>query len=193
MQETRSEIRTAFKLEEALAYADGLAEILTRYVQEIAVAGSIRRRIAFVHNINLVAIADDRMAVLERLREIQEVFDANMGINEIPIDRAETIWEFKYVGSPVRLHWAKPETYAAVLLLKTGPRIHNLYLMECAKRRKMRLDARYGLVGKSGRTLKTVTEVDIYHKLGLTYRLAEERGFDLQTRQYEAKVQGVQQ
>jgi len=82
------------------------------------------------------------------------------------------------VGSvQVDLYFASPETWATLLLIRTGSAENNIRLCSLAKKKGWHLAASGdGLFNEKGERIAGDSEESIYEALGLLYREPEERG-----------------
>lgn len=156
----------------------GLADRLLRGLMEQApvtagaVAGSLRRRLETVHDVDLV-LASDRP---------DAVFDVAVGSPEITevISRGDTkLTVLTTTGVPVDVRVVPGQSIPFALLHFTGSAAHNTRLREIAKRRKLKLNE-YGLFpAGTDVSLSCSDEATIYAELGLAYippELREGRG-----------------
>ncbi|NQV14490.1 hypothetical protein HQ531_03450 [bacterium] len=157
-----------FPLERASELAKQLLEEIEGFVDSVVIAGSIRRRRAQVKDIDLVCVADDRMKLYQYLVEKGYKMSTNA-------HSAEHYWRFIYNGISVDLFWATKETFPMILLIRTGPKHHNIHLINRAKQFGKRISSSIGIYSKSGDLIDTKTEVDIYRELHMVYHRATER------------------
>ena len=135
------------------------------------VAGSLRRRQAEVHDVDVVlcvsTVPDDTMAPetspLGRLRLIIEK-RADAVYSWGP-DRARLVFD----GVPFDLYFAKPKVFAVALLMATGSANHILKLSARARVQGMRFSpTRHHLFGSDDTPLYVSSEEDFYGRLGMT-------------------------
>lgn len=153
-------------------------------VEEIAVAGSLRRAKETIGDIDLLVGAEEQY--------ITSLFDAFVD-HELVVEvlgRGETKSSIRTrEGRQVDLRIVQPEQFPAALMYFTGSKEHNVVLRQRARNRDLTLNE-YGLFhqtdeGKSDfdRPLSFSSERDIYRHLDLHYippELREDRGeFDL--------------
>jgi len=78
---------------------------------------------------------------------------------------------------PLDIYFATPETFATLLLIRTGSVESNIRLAARAKKRGWRLAARGGgLFNERGERIAGDTEESIYEALGVPYQEPWERG-----------------
>lgn len=152
--------------------ADRLVEWLTPHAERVAVAGSVRRRKATPNDVDLV--------VIPRHVEERDMFNtlvARKNATWAEIDRRATAdrWSIRCAGSQVvsfvsggvqvDIFWATPENWGTHLLLHTGSKEHNLWLLRYAEARGARWHPSIGLYVQG--CIHRTTEEEIYVALGL--------------------------
>lgn len=158
-----------FPLEQVDPIADDLEAKLAPYCEKVMIAGSIRRRKATVHDIDIVAIPNEPgLPTLE---------DFLMKYPVAP-SGGPKIYKFTWQRIPVDLYVATIETWATLVLIRTGPKEHNIMLCQRAKSKGMRLHADGGgltLERFPDQQMACNTENDIFKWLGIPYRKPWER------------------
>jgi len=153
------------ELESAQKIANEVVKRLSPYCQRIEVAGSIRRRKPQVKDIDLVLISHDRWnmdSVLLRMGSLQM---AGSKISRVTMD-----------SIPLDIYFATPETFATLLLIRTGSVQNNIRLCSLAKKKGWRLAASGdGLFDENGERIAWQSEEEIFNRLGLPYVLPEQR------------------
>ncbi len=159
----------------ATRYAERIAEALAPFAVRIEIAGSIRRRRPEVHDVDLVIIPRDRIA-LEK-RALQNCDGLKWG-NALFQVRTRT-------GVQVDLYYAhegvpdliapRPSNWGSVLLCRTGSVQHNVELCQAAEARGWRWVPRCGVLDEQGRCVAAETEAAIFAALGRPYAAPEER------------------
>jgi DNA polymerase (family 10) len=135
-------------------------------VQRVLVAGSVRRALPTVGDVDLLAVADDGAAIARhfvgypRFREVQA---------EGPT-RASAVLDS---GLQVDLRVVPAESFGAALLYFTGPKAFNIELRKRAADRGMKLNE-YGLF-KGTRPVAGATEESVLAALGLEWIAPEAR------------------
>ncbi|MBN1846905.1 MAG: DNA polymerase/3'-5' exonuclease PolX [Sedimentisphaerales bacterium] len=181
------------RLAEALALADLIVGQLRTCpgLQEIEVAGSLRRGCETVGDIDLLAQAADGGKILEaftRLPGVQRVLGAGPTKASIQFAWPEICNEIVQVD----LRIVPAESFGAAWQYFTGSKYHNVKLREIAAQKHLKLNE-YGLFAAgtsaekssakkpsaAAKSLAGRTERQIYQKLGLAYiapTLREDRG-----------------
>lgn len=161
-----------FRLAVAEQYADALAGYLRRLpgVERVEVAGSFRRRKETVGDIDLLAIAEDGPAVMQRFAgydEVAEVLSAGD-------TRGSALLR---CGLQADLRVVPRESFGAALHYFTGSKAHNIAVRRLAQNKGLKINE-YGVY--RGKTqIAGDTEESVYAAVGLPYispELREERG-----------------
>ncbi|MBO6794611.1 MAG: DNA polymerase/3'-5' exonuclease PolX [Balneolaceae bacterium] len=180
------------RLNEATSIANDIYESLKDLdgVQQIEIAGSLRRAKETIGDIDILIAANE-----EYIPNLFEVFTTHERVTEI-LGKGETKSSVRTrEGRQVDLRIVKPEHFAAALMYFTGSKEHNVLMRSRARERGMSLNE-YGLykLTESGETnfdeaIPFETEQDIYDHLGLNWvppELREDRGeFDIFEEQKE--------
>ncbi|MBA7478238.1 hypothetical protein ES705_14061 [subsurface metagenome] len=154
------------ELEKARAIADTVVKALEPYCERIVVAGSIRRRRPTVRDIDLVLVARDRQNLDSALMRMGNYKMSGMKIARIEMD-----------SIPLDVYFATPETFATLLLIRTGSVESNIRLATLAKKRGWRLAASgEGLLNEHRERIAGDSEESLFEALGLPYQEPEERG-----------------
>ena len=166
------------RMDEALSIADTIYNSLKNLegVQQIEIAGSLRRSNETIGDIDLLIAAEESYAV-----SIFEVFTTHERVVEV-LGKGDTKSSVRtQEGRQVDLRIVAPENFSATLMYFTGSKEHNLVMRSRARDRGMSLNE-YGLfkLNDDGETnwdapVPTVTETDIYRELGLHYIVPELR------------------
>lgn len=166
------------RLDEAMEISERLMETLTSLdgVQEISVAGSLRRRLETIGDVDILIAADT-----EKAASIFEVFISHPSVVEV-LGKGDTKSSVRTKeGRQVDLRIVKPEEFGAALMYFTGSKEHNVAMRQRARERDMALNE-YGLfkLDEKGNTnfdapVESKTEASIYEKLGLHYIIPELR------------------
>jgi DNA polymerase (family X) len=152
---------------------DLLAEISSvPGVERSAYAGSLRRMVETIGDVDLLAASSDPAPVMEAF--------ASSGAVERVIARGETKTSVTTTsGIQVDLRVVPPDVWGAALLYFTGSKAHNVRVREIAVRRGLKL-SEYGLFeAKSGDLIVADTEEAVYAALDLPFippTLREDRG-----------------
>ena len=128
----------------------------------------MRRQKPMVRDVDLVLIPSDpwnlEMEVLALARPLQP---------ELSGDKLKRL---NYNGTQVDLYYATPETWATLLLIRTGSKENNIRLCSRAKDMGWHLAASGdGLFNEKGERIAGDSEISIYNALGLPYQRPEER------------------
>ena len=118
------------ELQQAQKLSQEVVSLLSPHCQRIEVAGSIRRKMPFPRDIDLVLIPGNQGALAVALQ--------NLGTH---ISMGERMARRLYKGVGVDIYIASPETWACLLLIRTGSKEHNIRLTSLAKRRGWQLHA----------------------------------------------------
>jgi len=155
------------ELEKAKAIAEEVVNQLSPYCQKIEVAGSIRRQKATVKDIDIVLIPCD--PPWDLLHEVK-------WLGQSKLDGAK-LKRIIYHGVQVDLYFATPESWATLLLIRTGSKENNIRLASLARRKGWRLAASGdGLFNEKGQRIAGDSEESIYAALDLPWQRPEERG-----------------
>ncbi|MGH7570682.1 MAG: DNA polymerase/3'-5' exonuclease PolX [Gemmatimonadota bacterium] len=158
---------------EARPLAERLVESLREdpAVERTEIAGGLRRAWETVHDIDLVAAADDPAAVVERFVTLPPVAAV--------VGRGDTKASIRLAGGiPADLRVVEPAAFPFALQYFTGSQAHNTKLRGLAKRRGLKLNE-YGLFHEDGTSVDSKDEAAVYRALGLAWippELREDRG-----------------
>ena len=153
------------KLEDAEELAREIVEHIRPHCERVEVAGSIRRKKSEVRDTDLVLIP--KPLLWHRIiATLQRTMDAEV------LKRGDMIAQLTIKGVNVDLYSATPETWGALLLIRTGSAEHNIKLSQIALRKGMKLSHK-GLT-KDGKVIAS-TEKEIFEALDLPYVPPEER------------------
>jgi DNA polymerase (family X) len=139
-------------------------------VEQIAVAGSYRRRRETIGDLDVLVTCKDSATVMDRFVHYPDVATV--------VSQGDTRATVKLAsGLQVDLRAVEPAAYGAALQYFTGSKAHNVELRKVALERGYKLNE-YGLF-KGTRRIAGTTEAEIYAKLGLDWippELREARG-----------------
>jgi DNA polymerase (family 10) len=161
-------------LSRALTVADQIVGALRAHpaAERVEVAGSLRRLADSIKDIDIIATAEDPVALSASLVELSLV---------------ESVGSTGDAGARVTLHSGlkvdlkvvEPDQFGNVLQHFTGSKAHNVALREAAVRRGLHV-SEYGILDDAtGETLRCATEEEVYAALGLPWippELREGRG-----------------
>lgn len=157
------------ELERAQKVANEVVKRLAPYCSRIEVVGSIRRRKPQVRDVDIVLVPSDPGNLEHQILGLARPFQPKLS--------GEKLKRFNYNGVQVDLYFASPETWATLLLIRTGSKWNNIRLCSLAKKKGWRLAASGdGLFNELGERIAGDTEESIYKALELRYQRPEERG-----------------
>lgn len=165
------------ELEKARAIAESIVDLLRPACDRIEIAGSIRRRKPWVNDIDMVCIPNNQGQLAYALQTLGKVKMSGAKIIRVAMGFTKHIDLDVYI--------ATPETWATLLLIRTGSAVHNIRLCMRARNMGMKLHAdgsglfRIGAI-KSDNVDHEVriagdTEESIFTALGLPYEIPEQR------------------
>lgn len=153
------------RLAEAERIAKEIIAKLSPYCAQIQIAGSIRRRKPFPRDIDLVIVPSDRWNLDGELIKMGKYKMSGMKITRVEMD-----------SIPLDIYFATEETWATLLLIRTGSAQNNIRLASLAKKRGWHLSASgAGLFNEKGERVAGDSEESIYETLGLPYQEPWER------------------
>jgi len=140
--------------------------------ERVELAGSARRGVDAVKDLDIIATASDPGALVRALADLDEIEAASAPNDNAGRGRTHT-------GLPVDLRVVSPENFGNLLQHFTGSAAHNVALRETAVRRGLHV-SEYGILDdETGETLCCATEEEVYERLGLPFvepELRENRG-----------------
>jgi len=151
------------RLEQAEKLAGQFIQEIADYCEKIKIVGSIRRRKTECRDIDLVLLAKPEQLwnFTLKLKRISKI-----NVNGKQVKRVI------YNGEQFDLYFATPETWGALILIRTGSAQHNIKLSNRALNMGMKLTHR-GLM-KDGKLISS--EKGIFKALELDFVKPEERG-----------------
>jgi DNA polymerase (family X) len=161
-------------LDRALAVADPLIAALREHPasERVELAGSARRWVDSVKDIDVIATAADPRALAEAATRLELVESAGT-VSESGV-RLRT-----HTGTPVDLRIVAPDQFGNLLQHLTGSKEHNMALRDMAVRKGLHV-SEYGVLDDaSGETHRCATEEEVYGLLGMQFigpELRENRG-----------------
>lgn len=152
-----------FLLCDALALAEKLAQYLAAQpaVSRAEVAGSIRRRMETVKDMDIVVASQDSQAVNQAVAIMP-------GVERILSQGPTKISVALVTGMNLDIRIVRPEQFASCLHHFTGSKEHHIQLRGLAKTRQLSI-SEYGLTDAGGQTAVIADEEDLYNQLGLSY------------------------
>jgi len=146
------------ELDKAKAIAEEVKQKLSPYCDRIEIAGSIRRKRPFVHDIDIVVIPNNQGQFIYALQQLGRI---KMGGQKlIRCEMTEIVLD---------VYVAAPETWATLLLIRTGSAKHNIMLCTRARDMGMKLHADGSGLEKNGDIIASESEESIFVTLGLKY------------------------
>lgn len=155
-------------LQRAEKIAGEVIKRLSPYCQRIEVAGSVRRQKPTPRDIDFVLIPSDLWNLECEVLSLARPFQPKVS--------GEKLKRFIFNGTQVDLYFATPETWATLLLIRTGSKENNIRLCTLAKTRGWHLAASGGgLFDEKGQRVAGDSEESIYEALGVPYQEPWER------------------
>ena len=152
-------------LERAQKIADEVVKLLSPYCKRIEVAGSVRRRKPWVNDIDLVLIPHDLWNLHHEIRGLGTMKMSGSKIMRVMVGDVQ-----------VDIYVASEETWATLLLIRTGSKENNIRLASLAKNKGWHLAASGdGLFNENGRRIAGDSEQSLFEALGLPYKEPWER------------------
>jgi DNA polymerase (family 10) len=150
-------------------------------VHRFEVAGSLRRMVETIGDLDLLVASDDPAAVMEAF--------TGVGTVQRVLAKGDTKSSIlTRAGLQVDLRVVPAEAWGAAMIYFTGSKAHNIRIREMAVRKGLKLNE-YGLFrAKTGKLIVAETEEQVYAKLGLPWippTLREDRG------EVEAALEGT--
>lgn len=166
--------KARFPFRIAHAVASKLAAELMSSAVRIEIAGSLRRKKPFVHDIDIVVLPsgdgsafETALANLVQRGSLTPVRDGN----KIKVFMAAK------TGIPIDVYIANRETFPTLLLIRTGSKDHNIKLAMRAKDLGVKLRASGdGIEDGSGKLLRIESEEEIFRMLQMPFAAPEQRG-----------------
>src|SRR3954447_14665452 len=161
-------------LSRALPVADQIMRALRAHpgVDQVEVAGSLRRLADAVKDIDIIVTAHEPAALAPTLRELELVESVHQ-----EGDAGARVTT--HSGMKVDIKVVEPDQFGNVLQHFTGAKAHNVSMREAAVRKGLHV-SEYGILDDaSGETLRCATEAEVYERLGLAWippELREGRG-----------------
>lgn len=153
------------ELERAQKIAAEVIKRLSPYCQKIEVAGSVRRQKPTVRDIDLVLIPKDLWNLHSELMELGQLKMSGKKIMRVMVGSTQ-----------VDIYVADEDTWATLLLIRTGSAENNIRLATLAKKRVWHLAASGdGLFDENGERIAGDSEESIYEALGLPWQEPWER------------------
>jgi DNA polymerase/3'-5' exonuclease PolX len=165
-------------LADAAHLAAHILKCMRPYCQpgRIKVAGSIRRRRPFVHDIDIVCIPLSMHRFKARVGQRCQIrSDGHYQMTAVTKSGIQVDFFFPQLSQAELFGQGAPCTWGSVLLCRTGPVDFNRRYATAAKLHDMRWNPNEGLVGPRGNVLASETEQDMFDALGIHYLQPWER------------------
>jgi len=152
-------------LERAHKVAAAVVKRLAPYCTKIEIAGSVRRRKEWVNDIDLVLIRSDPWNLHHEIMRLGSVRMSGNKIMRVMVGAIQ-----------IDIYFATPETWATLLLIRTGSAENNIRLCTLATKKGWHLAASGdGLFDEKGQRIAGDSEESIFRALGLPYQRPQER------------------
>lgn len=164
-------------LSKALPIAEALVAELREHgatagVHRVEIAGSARRQADSVHDLDIIATADDPEGLIDVFASSELIADIHRGGTNGASGTTHT-------GLSVDLRVVAPDQFGNLLQHFTGSKAHNVAIREAAVKRGLHV-SEYGILDDAtGETERFATEEEVYARLGLPWippELRENRG-----------------
>ena len=153
------------ELERAQKIAGAVIKRLSPYCR-IEVAGTVRRKKPWVNDIDFVLVPSDPWNLHHEVKGMGQVRMSGPKLMRVMAGSVQ-----------IDLYFASEETWATLLLIRTGSAESNIRLATLAKKKGWHLAANGdGLFNEKGERVAGDSEESIYEALGLLYREPWERG-----------------
>lgn len=159
------------ELERAKKIANEVVLRLAPYCSRIEVAGSIRRRKPLVHDADIVVIPSDPWNLEHEILGLARPFRPQLS--------GEKLKRFNYNGVQVDLYYATEDTWATLLLIRTGSAEFNRILATRALEKGLHLKANGQGIVRGSEIVVNNSEEDILKILGFPYLEPWEREIPL--------------
>lgn len=166
----------SLSLSTASKIAEKIVSELAPFCDQIAIAGSIRRRRSMVNDVDLVCLSKAGQSAALRARILANTEPISDGVQVILTRLANGVQLDVWLAAPGKkdLFEETPTNYGSLLLCRTGSKEHNIWLCERAKRLGFRWNPHFG-VFNNGRLLASATEQSIFDVLQLDFVPPEKR------------------
>jgi len=153
------------QLARAQKIAEEIQKRLSPYCSRIQVAGSVRRKKPWVNDIDFVLIPSDPWNLQHEIAGMGQVKMSGTKITRVMVGSVQ-----------VDFYFATEETWATLLLIRTGSAENNIKLCSLAKKKGWHLAASgEGLFNENSQRIAGDTEQSIYEALELPYQEPERR------------------
>lgn len=153
------------RLAEAERIAKEIIVKLSPYCSQIQIAGSVRRRKPTVNDLDFVLVPNDLWNLHAELMKLGQMKMSGSKILRVMVGSIQ-----------VDVYVANEDTWATLLLIRTGSAENNIRLAKLAKKRGWHLAASGdGLFDERGERIAGDSEESIFKALGLKYKEPWER------------------
>ena len=173
------ELKNVFNFETGMEVAEKVIKLISPTCQRVELAGSLRRKCATVHDvdivINLIFTQSNVFDLCYNLR--QTIITSSIlwsAFNNFP-DMAKII-RFEMQNVPVKIYICEPDgnNFEALWQMRTGSAEHNRNLAVCARNQNLLYQAGHGIF-RGDERVDDGTEAGIYKAIGLDYPKPESR------------------
>lgn len=150
-------------LYKALAFAEGMLDQLRRLpgVERVEAAGSLRRRVETVGDLDLLVSARDAEPVMRAVPHLRGVASS---VAEGPSKTSVRLSS----GMQVDVRVVPPQSYGAALYYFTGSKGHNIAVRTRAVRLGLKINE-YGVFDRKDRMIAGATEEEMFRAVGLPF------------------------
>jgi len=170
---------SSFSCAQGMLYYMAVKIAIGQYCERIEIAGSVRRKQATCHDLDIVIIP--KPDCMDRIKNLclSHHPPALFGGADIPDPKwGEKLASFSWDGYvQVDLYFCDITTFPVIYLIRTGSKEHNIKLTTLAKSKGMLLAAEGYLYADrlKQRTIHVNSEADVLYALGLAYIEPEKR------------------
>ncbi|MGD8891361.1 MAG: DNA polymerase/3'-5' exonuclease PolX [Desulfobacterales bacterium] len=170
--EAHAERELRFKIADVRPFAESLLSALKKVegVKQVVVAGSYRRSVETVGDLDILVIADKDSPVMDRFVAYEDVAD----VLSKGMTRSSVVLR---TGLQVDLRRVEEKSFGAALQYFTGSQAHNIAVRRLGRQRGLKINE-YG-VFKFDERVAGDSEESVYNSVGLSYippELRENRG-----------------
>ena len=165
-----------FTYDKAIQSARALLVLIGPACERAEIAGSLRRHRPVVHDIDVVCIPKYNEVQVDLFGGTEKISQVDMVLKDL-VTGGDKIKKGTIDGIPFDLYIASPETWATLLLIRTGSKQHNLLLATRAQRLgyTLRADGTGVVDLVTERRIAWESEKDIFTALRLEYLPPEKR------------------
>jgi DNA polymerase/3'-5' exonuclease PolX len=166
----------------AWAVAKKIVQELSPACERVEIAGSLRRAKPAVHDIDIVLLPrlSSGVGLQASASRLDEILSALINRGSLRVVRdGDKIRSFiaTKTGIPIDIYIATHDTWATLLLIRTGSREHNIQLAQRARQLGMKLRASGdGIENQDGELIKIQSEDQIFTLLKVPYFPPQKRG-----------------